>query len=84
MYVYIFVCMYIYCLFGVNIFFLCFLKGIFLKGMGERSPLSKDECLTPATAKVMATNLIHQFAPILLIIPIYCKPGKKLCIDKVV
>ena len=54
-------------------FVLCVLKGIFLKGMCERYPLSKDERLTPATAKVMATNVIHQFYPILLIIAIFCK-----------
>ena len=73
---------------GSTIFFcffvLCVLKGIFLKGMGERSPLSKDELLTPATAKVMATNVIHQFHPILPIIAIFCKSSHQLCIEKVV
>ena len=65
-------------------FVLCVLKDIFVKAMGKRSPLSKDERLTPATAKVMATNVIHQFHPILLIIPIFCKTSYQLCIEKVV
>ena len=69
---------------GQKNFVLCVLKGIFLKGMGERSPLSKDELLAPATAKDMATNVIHQFHPILLIIAIFCKISHQLCIEKVV
>ena len=44
-------------------------------GMGEKPPLSKDKLLTSATAKVMATNLIHQFPPISLNIAIFAKPA---------
>ena len=41
--------------------------------MCERASLSKYERLTPNGAKVMATNVIHQFPPILLVIAIFCK-----------
>ena len=61
-----------------NIFVFCILKGIFLKGMGERSSLSKDECLTSDNGKVKATNVIHQFPPILLIIVIFCSICEQL------
>ena len=46
-----------------NNYFLCFLclKGIFLKGMGEKLPLFEDERLSPSTRKVMAINVIHKY-----------------------
>ena len=64
---------------GHNFFcFLC-LKRHFLKGMGEKLPLSEDERLTPATAKVMATNVIHQYPPFWLFKPINWKISNQLC-----
>ena len=43
------------------IFVFCVWKGIFLKGMGEKHSLCKEELLTPAGSKVMAINVNHQY-----------------------
>ena len=54
----------LYCVLWGQIFFVvCVCKDIFLKGMGEKLSLSKDERLTPDNGKVMATNVIHQYPP---------------------
>ena len=61
------------------ILFFCVRKGIFLKGMSEKLSLCEDEPLTPATAKVMAINVIHQYPHFWLFISINWKSCNQLC-----
>ena len=69
---------------GQFFFVFSVLKGVFLKVMGERLSLSKDERLTPNIGKVMAKNIIHNNPLIFKFRSINWKISKQFCTDLVV